>query len=208
LLIVPTSTPGFGATPIRTVGGVTSSATYFDGVRVPAENIVGEVNGGWGVITTQLNHERVGLAALGARAEQLYDDVVAWCATTPHDSGSLLIDVPWVQRELARCHARLEAMRLLNYKMALAIGAGELPAADASVAKVYGSECQVDVYRTLVTILGSAGTVRPGQPGAVLRGDAERGSRSAQINTFGGGVNDVQRDIVAYAGLGMARGRT
>jgi alkylation response protein AidB-like acyl-CoA dehydrogenase len=200
ILIVPADSPGFSATPIHTVGGVATTATYYDGVRVPAANLVGDVNGGWRLITNQLNHERVGLAALGGRAEQLYDDVVSWCAA----NGT--IDVPWVQQDLARCHARLEAMKLLNWKMAAAIVAGELGPADSSAVKIYGTECLVEVYRRLVGVIGANGAVRAGQPGAVLHGEAERGNRVAQINTFGGGVNDVQRDIVAAAGLGMVRG--
>jgi alkylation response protein AidB-like acyl-CoA dehydrogenase len=207
IIIVPTHSPGFSATPIRTVGGVATTATYYGGVRVPLNAVVGEVNEGWRLITNQLNHERVGLAALGGRTEQLYAEVVRWCAATTSPDGGRLIDVPWVQHDLARCHARLEAMKLLNWKMAAAIGAGELGPADSSAAKVYGTECQVEVYRTLTAVLGALGPVPAGQPGAVLHGEAERGNRAAQINTFGGGVNDVQRDIVAYAGLGMTRAR-
>jgi alkylation response protein AidB-like acyl-CoA dehydrogenase len=206
ILIVPTDSPGFSATPIHTVGGVATTATYYDGLRVPIGNIVGEVNEGWRLITTQLNHERVGLAALGGRTEQLYEEVVRWCTATPAGQGAL-IDVPWVQLDLARCHARLEAMKLLNWKMAAAIGAGELGPADSSAVKVYGTETQVEVYRRLLGVIGALGPVRAGQPGAVLHGEAERGGRSAQINTFGGGVNDVQRDIVAAAGLGMTRAK-
>jgi alkylation response protein AidB-like acyl-CoA dehydrogenase len=204
---VPTSAPGFSASPIRTVGDTATTVSYYDGIRVPVGNVVGEVDAGWRLITNQLNHERVGLAALGGRVEQLYDDVVAWAAEEPAGpkGAERLIDQPWVQLELARAHARLEAMKLLNWKMAAAVASGELTAADSSAAKVYGTETQVEVYRTLLRILGPEGAVRPGEPRAVLRGDAEQGGRMAQINTFGGGVNDVQRDIVAYAGLGMTR---
>ncbi len=206
ILIVPTSSPGFSTTPIRTVGSVTTTASYYSEVSVPRDNVVGEVNGGWRLITNQLNHERVGLAALGGRNEQLFDDVLAWARATPTGDGQgMVADVPWVRLELARCHARLEAMKVLNWKMAAAIATGELAPADSSAAKVYGTECQVEVYRSLQRVLGPHGAVRSGSPGAVLHGEAERGARAAQINTFGGGVNDVQRDIVAYAGLGMTR---
>jgi 3-oxocholest-4-en-26-oyl-CoA dehydrogenase alpha subunit len=207
IIIVPTTSPGFSASLIRTVGGTETTVSYYSDVRVPADNLVGAVNEGWRLITLQLNHERVGLAALGGRVEQLYSDVVAWCVDTPAGSkgSERLIDLPWVQLDLARCHARLEAMKLLNWKMAAATATGAPSPADSSTAKVFGTETQVEVYRLLLGILGILGSVRPGEPGAVLRGDAEQGSRSAQINTFGGGVNDVQRDIVAYAGLGMSR---
>lgn len=203
ILIVSTADPGFSWTPITTVGGAVTTATYYDGVRVPAADLVGEPNGGWKLITTQLNHERIGLGALGGRAERLWDEVLAWAR-----AGGRL-EEPWVQRDLAWCHARLEAMRLLNWKMTAAVGAGELQPADASSAKVYGTETQLDVYRALLGVLGPAGRLRPGSPGAALHGAVEQAARAAVVNTFGGGVNEVLRDMIAVQGLGLPRpGRT
>ena len=207
IILVPTASAGFSWTPIVTVGDNVTTATFYDGVRVPVANLVGAENEGWRMITNQLNHERVGLAALGGRAEQLYEDVLGLARTTPAapSSEERLIDVPWVQLDLARCHARLEAMRLLNWRMAVEASSGELSPADSSAVKVYGTETHVEVYRLLLGVVGAAGYLRPGSPGAVLRGHLERAARAAQINTFGGGVNDVQRDIVAAAGLRRAR---
>jgi alkylation response protein AidB-like acyl-CoA dehydrogenase len=214
MILVPTSAPGFKVTPIVTVGDIVTTATYYDDVRVPVTNVIGPLHGGWRMITTQLNHERVGLAALGGRAHRAWDEVVEWARVTdapdapdaPDKSGGgRVIDQPWVQIDLARTHAQLEAMKLLNWRLTAALAAEELQPADASAAKVYGTETLVDVYRTLLGIVGPAGLLRPGSPGAALRGDLEWGGRSAQINTFGGGVNEVQREIVAAAGLGMTR---
>ena len=205
IIVVPTASAGFKCTPIVTVGGNTTTATYYDDVRVPKGNVVGDVNAGWQLITTQLNHERVGLAAMGGLAERLWDEVVGWCRETDSGAGTRMIDMPWVQMDLARAHARLEAMKLLNWRMASAVSAGALSPADSSAVKVYGTETLVDVYRTLLGVLGAAGYLPPGSPGAVLQGDVERAGRAAQINTFGGGVNEVQREIIASAGLGMAR---
>jgi 3-oxocholest-4-en-26-oyl-CoA dehydrogenase alpha subunit len=205
IIVVPTASAGFKCTPIVTVGGNTTTATYYDDVRVPRGNVVGDVNAGWQLITTQLNHERVGLAAMGGLAHRLWDEVAGWCRATESGHGGRMIDVPWVQMDLARAHARLEAMKLLNWRMAAALDAGALAPADSSAVKVYGTETLVDVYRTLLGILGAAGYLPPGSPGAVLHGDVERAGRAAQINTFGGGVNEVQREIIASAGLGMAR---
>ena len=207
IILVPTAAAGFSWTPIVTVGGNVTTATFYDGVRVPVGNLVGAENEGWRMITNQLNHERVGLAALGGRTEQLFEDVVSLARARLSSPGSAerLIDVPWVQLDLARCHARLEAMRLLNWRMAVEASSGELSPADSSAVKVYGTETHVEVYRLLLGVVGAAGYLRPGSPGAVLRGHLERAARAAQINTFGGGVNDVQRDIVAAAGLRMAR---
>jgi alkylation response protein AidB-like acyl-CoA dehydrogenase len=96
-------------------------------------------------------------------------------------------------------------MKLLNWRMAAQLDQGELSPADSSAVKVYGTECLIEVYRILLEVLGPVGYLRAGSPGAVLRGRLEQASRSAQINTFGGGVNEVQREIVAAVGLGMAR---
>src|SRR4051812_20746834 len=122
IIVVPTSSPGFKTTPIVTVGSVVTQATYYDEVRVPKENLVGDVNAGWRLITNQLNHERVGLAAMAGLTQRLYDDMLAWCRETPSgefdNSGQPLrmIDVPWVQLDLAKAHAKIEAMRLLNWR--------------------------------------------------------------------------------------------
>src|SRR5262249_36538130 len=161
---------------------------YYDDVRVQKRNVIGDVNTGWQLITTQLNHERVGLAAMGGLAHRLWDEVVEWCRHTPAGDGGRVIDVLWGQMDLAPAHARLEAMKLLNWRMAAALDAGALAPADSSAVKVYGTETLVDVYRALLGILGAAGYLPPGSPGAVLEGDVERAGRAAQINTFGGGV--------------------
>jgi hypothetical protein len=205
ILLVPTASSGFKVSPIVTVGGVRTNATYYDDLRVPAANLVGRENEGWRMITTQLNHERVGLAAMGGMAHRLWDEVLAWAAATPADGGGRVLDQPWVQMDLARTHARLEAMKLLNWRMTADTAAGTLNPADSSAVKVYGTECLIDVYRTLLGILGPLGYLPASSPGAVLHGDLERAARAAQVNTFGGGVNEVQREIVASVGLGMAR---
>jgi alkylation response protein AidB-like acyl-CoA dehydrogenase len=199
MIMVPTDSPGFRCTPIVTVGDIVTTTTYYDDVHVPATNLVGERGGGWRMITTQLNHERVGLAALGGPAWRLWGEVRAWA------DANGTADLPWVRADLADCYARLEAMKLLNWQMVEAIAEDRLQPAEASSAKFYGTETHVLVYRKLLTILGAGGWLRPGSPGAALHGRVERMGRSAQINTFGGGVNEIQREIVAAAGLGMKR---
>jgi alkylation response protein AidB-like acyl-CoA dehydrogenase len=161
--------------------------------------LVGEVNEGWRLITGQLNHERVGLAAASALAFRLWDEVVDWV----FERG--LEDVGWIQADLARTHALLDALHLLNWRMTGAVADGTLGPADSSAVKVFGTESAVEIYRRLLGIVGSAGYLVPGTPGAVLHGDLERAGRQAQINTFGGGVNEIQREILAMAGLGMKR---
>ena len=206
ILCVPTDAEGFSWSPITTVGDTSTTATYYSDVRVPVANRVGAENEGWRMITTQLNHERVGLAAWSGLAGLLCDEVGSWAAATAVADAGTVLDLPWVRAELARCRAEVEAMRLLNWRMACDTAAGDLKPADSSAVKVFGVERSIEVYRRLLGIVGVAGYLAPGSPGGILRGRLERSARGAQINTFGGGVNEIQREIVATAGLGMRRG--
>ncbi|MDN5893760.1 MAG: acyl-CoA dehydrogenase, partial [Nocardioides sp.] len=107
----------------------------------------------------------------------------------------------------ARTHARLEAMRLMNWKLTSESARGKLTGQTAGAAKTYGTETHIDVQRTLSQILGAGGRIRPGSSGAALSGQVEQLSRQGIVNTFGGGVNEILRDMVASQGLGMPRGR-
>ena len=174
ILIVDTTDPGFRVSPIETVGGAVTSMTYYEDVRVPASMLVGRENGGWKLITTQLNHERIGLAAWGSVAHRRLDDVIAWARDTRAEDERPLIERPWVQTALAEAYARLEAMKLLNWRMAWDMQEGRVEPARASAVKVYGTECLIEVYRLLLEVLGPVGTVVEDSPGAVLRGELER----------------------------------
>jgi alkylation response protein AidB-like acyl-CoA dehydrogenase len=201
IVIVPTSAEGFSWTPVRTVAGVTTSATYYSSVRVPVTSLVGEENRGWPLITNQLNHERVALTS-AAPVMSALADVRDWAASTRLASGERVIDAEWVQLSLARVHAKAEFLKLLNWRVASG-GAGSLGPADASATKVFGTEFAVEAYRLLMEVLGASAVVRSGSPGEVLAGRIERAHRSALILTFGGGTNEVQRDIIAATGLGL-----
>jgi alkylation response protein AidB-like acyl-CoA dehydrogenase len=205
ILIVPTTAPGFSWTPVPTVTGVTTSATYYSDVRVPAAALVGEENRGWSLITNQLNHERVALTS-AAPVRSALREVRDWAASAKLASGQRVIDAEWVQLSLARVHARAEFLQLVNWRIAAEAGQGLGPAA-ASATKVYGTEFAIEAYRLLMEVLGANAHVREGSPGAVLAGRIERMHRSALILTFGGGTNEVQRDIIAAAGLGLPAAR-
>ena len=197
VLVVPTDAEGFSWTPLHTVGGNTTTTTYYDAVRVPASAVVGEVDGGWRLLTAQLNHERVGLAAYSGRTEALWEGVRDWCV----ENG--LADEPWVQADLARTYAQVEAMRLLNWQLTGSVEDGTTTVADASAAKVFGTEVHASVCRTLFGIVGAAGSRRGSGP---VDGRVEVLTRGAIVNTFGGGVNEVLRDLICTTGLGMPRG--
>lgn len=207
ILLVDTTAPGFSWTPLETIGGEVTTATYYEDVHVPAEMVVGEVNGGWRMITSQLNHERVALAAMGGRSLELFDQVRAWAADQETPDGGRLIDVPWVRATLSRAYAKLEALKLLNWRMAWKTHTDQLTPADASAGKVFGSEADVEIFRMLLEVVGRAGFLRKGSPGAELAGTLEKSYRSAPVRTFGGGSNEVQREILAQTALGLPRGK-
>jgi alkylation response protein AidB-like acyl-CoA dehydrogenase len=204
VLIVPTDAPGFSWTPVRTMSGVTTSATYYSDMRVPASAVVGELNRGWALITNQLNHERVALTSAAPIMTALHD-VREWAQNTKLSDGRRVIDQEWVQLHLARVHAKVQFLRLKNWQVASGSHVGP---ADASATKVFGTEFAIEAYRLLMEVVGTNAIVRPGSPAAVLHGRLERMHRSSLILTFGGGTNEVQRDIIAGVGLRLpASGR-
>jgi 3-oxocholest-4-en-26-oyl-CoA dehydrogenase alpha subunit len=205
ILIVPTTAPGFSWTPVRTVAGPTTSATYYSDVRVPVSALVGEENKGWPLITNQLNHERVALTS-AAPLRTALREVCEWARASKLASGQRVIDAEWVQLNLARVHAKTDFLTLMNWRIAAEAAQGLGPAA-ASATKVYGTELSTEAYRLLMEVLGANATVRDRSPGALLAGRIERMHRSCLILTFGGGTNEVQRDIIAAAGLGLPYSR-
>ena len=203
MLIVPTDVDGFSWTPVHTMAGVDTSATYYQDVRVPVTNLVGDENAGWKLVTNQLNHERVALVS----AQPIFvalNAVREWAQNTKDIHGSRLIDSEWVQLNLARVHAKAEVLKLINWELASSDDAAPSPA-DASAAKVFGTELATEAYRLLMEVLGSAATVRQDSPGALLRGRVERMHRACLILTFGGGTNEIQRDIIGMVALDLPR---
>jgi len=206
MFLVPTTAPGFKISPIMTVGGVRTNATFYDDVKVPLDALIGGENNGWSLITGQLNHERVSLMNVGPM-HRLLTQVTEWARETRLGSGRV-IDLPWVQSNLARVFSKLEVLRLMNWKQAWATTQGQLHPADSSCIKVFGSELYIEGYRTLLEVLGARATLLNDSRGAVLKGQVDKSYRNALILTFGGGTNEVQRDIIAMAGLGLPHYKT
>ena len=206
IILVPTDTPGFSCTPTYTLGRERTNSTYYENVRVPVSNRVGPENAGWGLITSQLNHERITLAAPGF-AESLLDEVWDWAGKMPSPDGGTMLEQQWVQIHLARVYARLRALQVLNWRSAWSLTEGIPNMSEASALKVMGTEFFVEAYDLLLEIVSGAGIVVEGEPGALFGGLLENAYRGATTLTFGGGVNEVQRDIIAMAGLGLPRAR-
>jgi alkylation response protein AidB-like acyl-CoA dehydrogenase len=204
IFMVSTKSPGYKCLPIHTMAGVRTNATFYEDVRVPAANLIGGENQGWWLITSQLNRERVSLIPVGP-LERLLGEVTAWAKQTRLADGRRVIDLPWVREKLARVRAKWEVLKLFNWRQAWCMTKGELNFADASTVKVYGSEFYVEAYQALLEVLGQQAYLKRGSAGALLRGRIEFIYRATLILTFGGGTNEIQRDIIAMAGLGMPR---
>jgi alkylation response protein AidB-like acyl-CoA dehydrogenase len=195
ILIVDTTDPGYSWTPIITCDGAHHvNATYYSDVRVPAGMRVGAENGGWRLITTQLNHERVMLGPAG-RLAALYDRVRDWAARRH------LLDQPDVRRALAQAYACLHVNELFNWQVA---AAPAMDVADASALKVFASERLQRLGQLLEEVVGRHGDPADEETAALVRWLDMQAKRNLVL-TFGGGVNEIQRELIATAGLGLPR---
>ncbi|MCC3328449.1 acyl-CoA dehydrogenase family protein [Nocardia abscessus] len=199
ILIVDTKDAGYSWTPIITCDGAHhTNATYFDNVRVPANMLVGEENRGWKLITTQLNHERVSLGPSG-KIEQLYDRVRDWAQPRG------VLAEPDVRRALGRIHAMVRLNELLNWQVAATVDGDQSQViADASATKVYSTESLQEAGRLAEEIVGRFGDPADPATGELLTW-LDRRTKQNLVVTFGGGVNEVMRELVASAGLRLPR---
>jgi alkylation response protein AidB-like acyl-CoA dehydrogenase len=202
IFIAPMDLPGIERTPLHLLSEHDICAVHWNDVRVPARNIMAGENEGWRLITNQLNHERVTLCSPGM-AEAMLHQVIDWARATELPDGRRVIDQEWVQMNLAKAYAGFEFLRLANWKVAWASTKGELPVADASTIKVFGTEHYLETFRLLMEVLGERSYLQDGTPGALVRNRLEQMYRSLLILTFGGGTNELQRDLIAAFGMGM-----
>jgi alkylation response protein AidB-like acyl-CoA dehydrogenase len=204
ILAVDLETPGIRVDPMHLLSDHDINTTFFDGVRVPASALVGGENKGWKLITNQLNHERVTLCSSGL-LEQVFESTLRFAQQTKLADGRRIADQEWVQVNLARVYAGLEFLRLVNWKVAWTGSQGRLDVADASTIKVFGTEWYLESFRLLMEIIGPRAALRRGSPGAVAMGQLENFYRGLLILTFGGGTNEVQRDLIGLFGLRFPR---
>jgi alkylation response protein AidB-like acyl-CoA dehydrogenase len=201
ILIVDTADPGFSWTPIITHDGAHHvNATYYADVRVPVTRRVGAENSGWRLLTTQLNHERVMLGPAG-RIAALHDRVRDWAARRAGPDGEPLLGRPDVRRALGQAYASLRINELLNWQVA---AAAALDIADASATKVYASEQAQQLGQLLEDVVGRHGDPADPETAELSRWLDIQAKRNTVL-TFGGGVNEIQRELIATAGLGLPR---
>jgi len=189
IFIAPMDAPGIERTPLHLLSSHDICSVYWDEVRIPAENLVAGENEGWKLIVNQLNHERVTLCSPGM-AEQMLHETVDWARATTLPDGRRVIDQEWV-------------LRLANWKVAWDATRDQLDVADASTIKVFGTEHYLESFRLLMEVLGERAYLVEDAPGALLGSRLEQMYRSLLILTFGGGTNELQRDLIAAFGMGM-----
>jgi alkylation response protein AidB-like acyl-CoA dehydrogenase len=204
IIIVPMDTPGITLSPLHLLGTHDINAVFYEDVVVPAANVVGGENHGWKLITNQLNHERVTLFASGVMDRAL-TEVTEYAQETKLPDGRRVIDQEWVQHNLARLHAKVEVVRLMNWQVAWEATQGVLDIGHCSALKVFGSELNMEGYQLLMEIVGPVSYLEPDAPGAVLHSRLQSGTRGSIILTFGGGVNEMQRDLISQFTLGLPR---
>jgi len=202
ILIVPLDAEGLEIRPLHVMGGGRTNITFYNDVRVPVSALVGEENHGWQYMTTQLDFERIAISPV-AHIERIVD----WLCEQFGSAGTGE-ESAWTRVTLARMAADLNVLKVMDLKLASMVANGEVPVYEASALKVLSNEIRVSLCGEALQMIGPAGLARHGSPGA--REDSsgatlERQLRDAVTNLFGGGSNDIQRDIIATHGLGLPR---
>ncbi len=201
VIIVPVDSPGIEIRPLYAWSGYRTNEVYFRDVRVPVTNLVGEVNRGWMYITGALDLERGALTNAGDLRRAVDD--LRELARQPRRDGSVPADSTALRRRLSQAEADVEAATLMGYEAASILDSGVIPTVEVSVEKVFTSELRQRIADLALDLLGPDGLLAHRSENAPLAGKFERLYRAAPLMRFGGGTNEVLRDIIAQRGHGM-----
>jgi alkylation response protein AidB-like acyl-CoA dehydrogenase len=205
ILLVDAKTPGITVEPIKTMANLQLNHEFFENVRVPKESLIGQENKGAEYLFMQLAHERVMLVphSFSLRAIR---DAARWASQTKFN-GKTVLDQPWVRGRLVDMALESEVLKLLNYRVAWMLTRGELPMVESSMIKVFGSEHIRRATDVALQVMGLYGQLETGSKWVPARGRPEHVYRMQVLLTFGGGTNEVLRDMMAMMGLGLPRSR-
>ena len=204
VIIVPIDSPGIEVHPLWTWGDVRTNQTFFTDVRVPKENLIGEMNRGWYYIAAALDFERVAIGSFHGAMLKAFDSLVSYCKQTSID-GEMLVNRPEIRSKLAAMARDLELAQLFGYRTAAMIDAGLVPNREASQQKVFTTELQTKFADLGTALEGLLGQLDRSDPHAPIAGVMEHLYRKAPFLRFGGGTNEIQRNIIAQRGLGLPR---
>ncbi|WP_235736412.1 acyl-CoA dehydrogenase family protein [Nocardioides alcanivorans] len=198
VIIVPIDHPGVTIRPLIAWSGYRTNEAFFDDVRVPADNLIGEVNKGWRYITGALDLERGALTNAGDLRRSVEDLVDL--ARQPRADGRVIADDPVAVRRLAGLVADVEAATLMGYEASSLLAEGTIPTVEVSTEKIFTSELRQRIADTAMDLLGPEGLLAHRNPEAPLAGGFERLYRAAPLLRFGAGTNEVLRDVIAQRG--------
>lgn len=205
VFIVDMDTPGIEVRPIINMFGVHYfNEIFFENVRVPKENMIGEKNRGWYVAATSLDFERSGVARFASNQRSLEDLVEL--AREMSRNGKPICEDPIIRHRLARLWTKNEAGRLVGYNVAWMQSRGEVPNKEASISKLTGSEIAQEIHELGMHMLGMYGVLDKGSRWAHLDGRLALEWMDSISFTIRAGTSEIQRNIIATRGLGLPRG--
>ena len=203
-LLCDLRSPGVTVQPIITMAGMRYfNQVFFDNVRVPKENLVGEKNRGWYVAATLLDFERSGVE-YSATGQRSLEELVAYAKETRRNGKPLAQD-PRVRNRLADMAVEVNVSRMLSYKIAWLQSTGQVPNKEASMAKLFGTEMLQRLYQGAIELLGLYGQLWDEGKWAPLKGRILREYLVSFSHTLRGGTSEIQRQIIALRGLGLPR---
>lgn len=200
VLILATDAPGITIRPLKTMSGLTTYETFYDDVFVPDEDVLPPLNGGWPIIMHALNHERVGLSPTSNLVRH-YDVAIEHLRQTDPEK----LQDPVVRNRLAELRVDFQRHRALAIRNAVTIARGDIKPAEASMAKISGSELRYKISTLLMDILGRQAGLDRDDERSIADGFIQGNFLSSPILRFGGGTNELQRSIIATRHLGMTR---
>jgi hypothetical protein len=203
LFLIPMDHPGFTIRPIWTIGDERTNEVFFDGVFVPDDHVVGQLNAGFTYISEALDLERFAMMPVGP-LEKKVEALVDWARSALRDGEPVKRD-PVVRARLARAVAELEVARMLQRRVISAALRDRVPTVEASQYKLFMNECGKRIANLALDLMGAEGALRAGETGAPLGGRFERSYRYTVVDTIGGGTSEIQKNIIATRGLGLPR---
>lgn len=200
IVIADLKSPGITIRPMITIAGYRTNEVFYDDVKVPKENLVGELNRGFYYIMTALDHERAWVCGVGRR---LFDDLVEYVKAA-EVGGKKLASDPLVRNRIAELAIQREAVNLLYYNIASMLDIGDVPSYLSSIEKVFGSEAGLNLANIGMQILGPyACSQPPDYKWAKLTRRMYHRYNDSIIEKVGAGTNEIQRNIIATRGLGL-----
>ena len=197
-LLCDLSAPGVRVEPFLTLGGTPAFCdTYFDNVKVPKENLVGELNGGWSMAKALLGHERVGIGDVGGATRTLRNALRIAKNTRVGDR--TLLEDPTVRIKIARLEAKIEALRMVIYRTLAGAQLGQAPGPESSILKIRGSELSQETGELAMELMGHNALAWFNEEGVVPEYEQWVASNFCyeRATTIYGGTNEIQRNIIA-----------